>query len=209
MKELEGTRKTTRAPICGHRQTRGWAGGQEPSPPARRGQVRPSCPPLDAAAAVAGPPGKGHALLPEGISPAHKLPVLTLASLVMPPSLGASVSSVKWKGSTCQAGTGANITLEEVPEDQPQSTRLSTWHPCNPYDQQGVGQGPHSFQKASLTPQCTHCPEEGVRWGSALYLIFTWVPTSCVLHRERDPLTATCPPATALYCGRDGHRGYQ
>ena len=91
-KELEGTRETTRAPICGHRQTRGWAGGQEPSQPApstpphtaRSGQVQPSRPPLDTAAAVAGrgvgPLGKGPVLLPEGISPARKLPVLTLTS---------------------------------------------------------------------------------------------------------------------------------
>ena len=117
----------------------------------------------------------------------------------MPPSLGTSVSYLKWKGSTCQAVTGANITIEDVlKSSHRQSARLSTWHPCNPCDQQGGGQGPHSFQKASLTPQSTHCPEEGVHCGSALYLIFTWVPTSCVLHRERGLPVATWPPAMAV-----------
>lgn len=104
---------------------------------------------------------------------------------------------MKWKGSTCQAVTEANITLEEVPEEQPRSTGLSIWYPCNPYDEQGGGQGPHSFQKA-LTPQSTHCPEEGAHCGSALWLPFTCIPTSCVLHRERDLLVATWPPAMAV-----------
>lgn len=58
-------------------------------------------------------------------------------------SRGASVSSVKWKGSTCQAVTGAHITLEEVPEDQ----LLSTWHPCNPTTSRVVAKAPTPSRK--------------------------------------------------------------